>query len=74
MRATATAINTLVVSILGIGLAPVVIGALSDTLNAYLGSEALRLALTSALLVCIAGIFIHYRTAVAMRAENVGLE
>jgi hypothetical protein len=45
MRATASALFYLVINIIGLGLGPTIIGAISDYLAPALGSESLRQAL-----------------------------
>ena len=45
MRATAAALNVIATSLIGIGLGPQVVGALSDAFSASMGQEALRYAM-----------------------------
>jgi len=54
MRATAVAVLFLLSNLIGLGLGPVVVGALSDGLSAHYGDEALRFAL----LACTPGYFL----------------
>ena len=53
VRAVSAAFGTLAVSLLGIGLAPLAIGMLSDSLAARYGNESLRHALILSLTVCV---------------------
>jgi len=52
LRATAASLTTLATSLIGIGLAPYVIGVLSDTFAPALGKEALRYAILASLPAC----------------------
>ncbi|MET0659731.1 MAG: MFS transporter [Steroidobacteraceae bacterium] len=67
VRATAAALNIMLCSLFGIGLAPVVIGLLSDLFAASRGSEALRYALTANIPACLIAAVIHFRTIHVMR-------
>lgn len=67
VRATAAALATLTISMVGIGLAPFVIGALSDAYAPSLGEESLRHALTLSLLVCLPLALLYYRLAILLR-------
>jgi predicted MFS family arabinose efflux permease len=70
VRATAAAVNVMVCSLFGIGLAPVLIGLLSDTFTPAVGVEALRYALTVSVVVCFIAAAIHRRTATVMQEEG----
>jgi predicted MFS family arabinose efflux permease len=61
LRATAASYSTLAVSVLGIGLAPLLIGMLSDILTPAYGKESLRWALLASLTACIITSALHYR-------------
>jgi predicted MFS family arabinose efflux permease len=61
LRATAASYSTLAVSVLGIGLAPLAIGMLSDILTPAYGKESLRWALLASLSACIVTSALHYR-------------
>jgi len=54
MRATAVAVLFLLSNLIGLGIGPVVVGALSDGLSAHYGVESLRIAL----LACTPGYFL----------------
>jgi predicted MFS family arabinose efflux permease len=70
LRATASAVSILTVSLLGVGLAPTVIGSLSDLWRPTLGVESLRYALSTILLMGIFAAMIHLRVARVMREEG----
>ncbi|MET0657783.1 MAG: MFS transporter, partial [Steroidobacteraceae bacterium] len=53
VRATAAAVNVMLCSLFGIGLAPVLIGLLSDLLTPVMDTEALRYALTAVVPACL---------------------
>jgi predicted MFS family arabinose efflux permease len=71
LRATASAILQIATSLVGIGLAPFLIGALSDALAPWAGADSLRYALTIALLSCFlaAGAY-AYAAATVRRAAT----
>jgi MFS transporter, Spinster family, sphingosine-1-phosphate transporter len=67
-RATAAAVMILIQNLIGMGLGPVAVGALSDVLTPELGIHALRWALASVFLVNILSAWLFWRTARAMDA------
>ena len=69
MRATAAAFLLLVINLVGLGLGPVAVGALSDALIAYFGADALRMALLVVPPLCIWAAY-HFNTA----ASTIGRE
>lgn len=78
-RATAMAIMGFVVNLIGMGLGPQVVGVMSDILNPYWGIDALRVAMTLAVLINLAaayycwhaGKFIKQDLASVQRGESV---
>ena len=70
IRATAAAVNVMVCSLFGIGLAPVFIGVLSDAFAPTAGVHALRYALTVSIGACFVAAAIHRRTATVMTEEG----
>jgi hypothetical protein len=62
MRATAAALLLLVTNLVGLGLGPVGVGALSDALMPYFGADSLRLALLVVPPLCMWAAY-HYRAA-----------
>jgi predicted MFS family arabinose efflux permease len=70
VRATAAAVNVMVCSLFGIGLAPVLIGLMSDAFTPAAGPRALRYALTVSLGACFIAAAIHRRTATLMSEEG----
>lgn len=63
LRATAASLATLMTSLLGIGLAPFVIGLMSDAFSASLGQEALRYAMLACLPACLLAAALYVRIA-----------
>jgi len=63
LRATAASLATLTISLVGIGLAPLVIGVLSDALTQSIGRDALRHAMSWTLPVCLITAGCHARVA-----------
>lgn len=63
LRATAASLATLTISLIGIGLAPLVIGVLSDALTPSIGRDALRHAMSWTLPVCLITAACHVRMA-----------
>lgn len=59
LRATGSAIVTLVISVVGVGFAPFVIGVLSDLFAPELGQESLRRALLASLAMCAVTALLH---------------
>ena len=70
MRATAASLGTLSVSLMGIGLAPLLIGVLSDALAPQYGKEALRYALLICLSFCVLTAMLHVEVARRQRAAH----
>jgi MFS family permease len=70
LRATAASYSTLAVSVLGIGLAPLAIGLLSDVLTPAYGNESLRWALLASLSACIVTSALHYRAGRLLRSRR----
>lgn len=60
-RATAMAIMGFVVNLIGMGLGPQVVGIMSDVLNPYWGVDALRVAMTLAVLTNLAAAYYCWR-------------
>lgn len=77
MRATAAAVQLLIINLIGLGLGPQLVGVLSDLFRAEYGSESLRMALAifacahvpGAVLYWIGGR--HYRVELAQREAGV---
>jgi predicted MFS family arabinose efflux permease len=63
LRATAASFSTLAVSVLGIGLAPLAIGMLSDALAPALGKDSLRWSLVASMAACLITSALHLRVA-----------
>jgi MFS family permease len=70
LRATAASYSTLAVSVLGIGLAPLAIGMLSDVLTPAYGKESLRWALLASLSACLVTAVLHYRVGSLLRKRG----
>ena len=70
LRATGASLATLAVSLIGIGLAPYLIGALSDRLSASLGTDSLRFALLSSLGLCVISSLLYFYVAGVIRDED----
>jgi predicted MFS family arabinose efflux permease len=70
LRATAASLATLTISLIGIGLAPLVIGVLSDALTQSTGRDALRHAMSWTLPVCLITAACHARVARLMEGER----
>lgn len=60
MRAFASAVLFLVLNLIGLGLGPLFVGAISDWLAPYYGIESLRLALASTLIVSLIAITLFF--------------
>jgi predicted MFS family arabinose efflux permease len=60
MRAFASAVLFLVLNLIGLGLGPLFVGAMSDWLAPYYGLESLRFALASTLLVSVVAITLFF--------------
>ena len=69
MRATAAAVLLLVSNLVGLGLGPVSVGALSDVLTPHFGADSLRLALLMVPPLCIWAAY-HYHVA----ARTIGVD
>jgi predicted MFS family arabinose efflux permease len=67
LRATAASLSTLLTSLLGIGLAPLVIGMLSDAFSASQGRDALRYAMLASLPSCFLAAALYVRVARALK-------
>jgi MFS family permease len=63
MRGVASAIVLLIINLIGLGLGPLVVGALSDALAPRFGDESLRYALMLAVLVITTWAALHYALA-----------
>ena len=63
LRATAASLASLATSLFGIGLAPLVIGLLSDAFASALGKESLRYAIIASLPVCFLAAALYARLA-----------
>ena len=63
MRGVASAIVLLIINLIGLGLGPLVVGALSDALAPRFGDESLRYALMLAVLVVTTWAALHYTLA-----------
>ena len=70
LRATAASLATITVSILGIALAPFLVGVLSDQLTPAYGKESLRIALLISLGGCLFAAALHYRVATLFKTDN----
>ncbi len=60
MRALASAILLFIINIIGLGLGPLFVGFLSDTLEPSLGVESIRYALLSVVVIGNAWSVVHY--------------
>jgi predicted MFS family arabinose efflux permease len=69
LRAVAASLATLTISLLGVGLAPLVIGMTSDALTPRFGAQALRYALMISLVVSIVTAALYYRVARLLRND-----
>jgi predicted MFS family arabinose efflux permease len=69
IRATAAAVLMLVINLVGLGLGPVAVGALSDALVPYFGAGSLRMALLIIPPLCIWAAY-HYRAV----ASSIGVD
>ncbi|MET0658180.1 MAG: MFS transporter [Steroidobacteraceae bacterium] len=79
VRATAASLVTLMISLVGIGLAPFLIGLMSDWLAPSMGQESLRYALLISLLVSIPTAMLYWRVSKLIRNDalnrgNVALQ
>ncbi len=70
LRATAAALGTLAVSLAGIGLAPLLIGVLSDALTPTYGQHALRHALLIGLSACVVTAALHLKVGRLLQATG----
>jgi len=70
LRATGASLATLAVSLIGIGLAPYMIGALSDGMSASLGTDSLRYALLASLSLCVISSLLYGYVAGVIRDEH----
>jgi predicted MFS family arabinose efflux permease len=59
VRALAASVGTIVISVIGIGSAPFIVGLLSDAYAPAYGRHSLRYALLSSLLFCVATAWLH---------------
>lgn len=71
LRATAASLGTLMVSMMGIGLAPWIIGMISDALTPQYGKDALRYALLVCVGFCVLTAALHMETA---RRQRLSLQ
>jgi predicted MFS family arabinose efflux permease len=72
LRATAASYSTLAVSVLGIGLAPLLIGMLSDQFAPAYGKESLRWALIASMSACVISSALHLRIGLLLRGRRIG--
>ncbi len=70
VRAVAASFGTLAVSLLGIGLAPLAIGIISDALSVEYGKESLRYALIFSLGVCVLTAAMHLKVGQLLCAQH----
>ncbi len=63
MRGVASAIMLLIINLIGLGLGPLVVGALSDAFEPRFGEDSLRYALMLAVLVVTTWAALHYTLA-----------
>lgn len=61
MRASASAILLLVINMIGLGLGPLFVGALSDAYSTHFGAENLRYAMVTALTIGTSGVFFFWK-------------
>src|SRR5690606_16099372 len=59
-RAMAAAVNLLVVNLVALGLGPLLVGTMSDSLNEWLGSQSLRYASLAVVALSYTGAAIHF--------------
>lgn len=69
LRAVAASLATLTISLLGVGLAPLVIGLTSDALTPQFGVQALRYALMMSLVVSLITAALYYHVARLLRED-----
>jgi predicted MFS family arabinose efflux permease len=72
MRAMAAAFLLFVINVVGLGIGPIAVGALSDALMPYLGRDSLRIALPVVPPLCIWAAYHYYRAAnaIIVKASN----
>lgn len=61
MRASASAILLFVINMIGLGLGPLFVGALSDAYSTHFGAENLRYAMVTALTIGTSGVFFFWK-------------
>jgi hypothetical protein len=71
-RAQATAVLLFVTNLLGMGIGPLAVGALSDALQASLAEMAIRYALLCSLSVVVLGGIFYWRAGTHYRRELAG--
>jgi len=69
MRSQAAAIQLLIGNLIGLGLGPLAVGAVSDILRPVVGSDSLRYALFAGILASLASIFYYGRAARDLRDD-----
>ena len=68
-RAIAASVYMLIYNLIGLGLGPLAVGILSDLYIPWLGEESLRWAMTSVLLISIAGVAAYFLAARSVQAD-----
>jgi len=61
MRASPSAILLFVINMIGLGLGPLFVGALSDAYSTHFGAENLRYAMVTALTIGTSGVFFFWK-------------
>jgi len=69
MRASTSAILLFVINMIGLGLGPLFVGALSDSYSTYFGAENLRYAMVTALTIGTSGVFFFWKAQRALLSD-----
>ncbi|GHF30366.1 MFS transporter [Kordiimonas sediminis] len=69
MRAMASAVLFFILNLIGLGLGPVVVGALSDIIREITGNESLREALTITVMIALVKVFLFYKAGKNLNAD-----
>jgi predicted permease len=68
-RATASALMQFIVQTVGQGIAPQIVGIVSDLLHPTFGEESLRITLLLALTICLPTAYFYYRASRTLGAD-----
>ena len=69
MRASTSAILLFVINMIGLGLGPLFVGALSDAYSTQFGAENLRYAMVTALTIGTSGVFFFWKAQRALLSD-----